>query len=60
MDTILLTTLILLLVVTISILYLNIRSKPKIDSNEAEEIRNLNAEIVRLKDSLNNTINTSL
>ena len=60
MDTILLTILILLLLVTITILYLNIRSKPKSDSKESEEITNLNAEIVRLKDSLNTTINSSL
>ena len=60
MDTILLTILILLLLVTIAILYLNIRSKPKSDTKESEEIANLNAEIVRLKDSLNTTINTSL
>ena len=53
MDTILLTMLILLLVATTAILYLNIKSKPKGDSKEAEEIANLNAEIVRLKDSLN-------
>ena len=42
MDTILLTILILLLVATLAILYLNIRSKPKSDSKEAEEIANLN------------------
>ena len=60
MDTILLTILILLLLVTVAILYLNIRSKPKSDSKESEEIANLNAEIVRLKDSLNTTINASL
>ena len=60
MDTILLTILILLLVATLAILYLNIRSKPKGDSKEAEEIAKLNAEIIRLKDSLNSTINTSL
>ena len=60
MDTILLTILILLLLVTIAILYLNIRSKPRNDSKESEEIANLNAEIVRLKDSLKTTINTSL
>ena len=34
-----------------------VRKIPKV---EAEEIANLNAEIVRLKDSLNTTINTSL
>jgi len=60
MDTILLTILILLLVATLATLYLNIKSKPRNDSKEAEEIANLNNEIVRLKDSLNTTINTSL
>ena len=60
MDTILLIILVLLLVATSAILYLNIRSKPKDESKEAEEIANLNTEIVRLKDSLNTTINTSL
>jgi DNA recombination protein RmuC len=60
MDTILLTILVLLLLATLAILYLNIRFKSKDNKKEAEEIANLNAEIVRLKDSLNNTINTSL
>ena len=60
MDTILLITLGLLLIATLSILYLNIKSKPKNENKEAEEIANLNAEIVRLKDSLNTTITTSL
>jgi DNA recombination protein RmuC len=60
MDTILLIILVLLLIATLAILYLNIRSKPKENNNEAEEIANLNAEIVKLKDSLNSTINTSL
>ena len=62
MDTILLIILIILLGATLGILYLNLKSKPK-DENEnkeAEELANLNAEIVRLKDSLNSTINTSL
>ena len=62
MDTILLIILVILLGATLGILYLNLRSKPK-DENEnkeAEELANLNAEIVRLKDSLNSTINTSL
>ena len=60
MDIILLIILILLLLATLVILYLNIKSKPRHESKEAEEIANLNAEIVRLKDSLNSTINTSL
>ena len=60
MDTILLTILILLLIATLAILYLNIRSAPKNDSKESEEIANLNTEIIRLKDSLNTTINSSL
>jgi len=62
MDAILLIILIILLGATLGILYLNLRSKPK-DENEnkeAEEIANLNAEIVKLKDSVNATINTSL
>ena len=62
MDTILLIILVILIGATLGILYLNLRSKPK-DENEnkeAEELANLNAEIVRLKDSLNSTINTSL
>ena len=62
MDTILLIILVILLGATLGILYLNLRSKPK-DENEnkeAEELSNLNAEIVRLKDSLNSTINSSL
>ncbi len=62
MDTILLIILIILLGATLGILYLNLRSKTKDDSEnqEAEEIANLKTEIVTLKDTLNNTINTSL
>ncbi|MDA9663399.1 DNA recombination protein RmuC [Candidatus Pelagibacter sp.] len=62
MDTFLLIILVLLLGATSSILYLNLRSKPKdvSESKEAEEIANLNIEIVKLKDSLNSTINNSL
>ena len=60
MDTILLITLVLLLVATLAILYLSIKSKPKNENKEVEEIANLNAEIIRLKDSLNSTINTSV
>mgnify|MGYP006872165544 CR=1 FL=1 len=52
----------LLFVVALAILYLTLksRSKDKDENKEAEEIANLNAEIVKLKDSMNNTINTSL
>ena len=62
MDTILLIILIILLGATLGILYLNLRSKPQEEkeNKEAEEIANLNAEIVKLKDSVNATINTSL
>ena len=62
MDTILLIVLVLLLSATLGILYLNIRTKPKDESQnkEAEEIANLKNEIVTLKDTLNNTINSSL
>ena len=60
MDTILLIILVSLLVTTLVILYLNIKSNPKSDNKETEEIANLKNEIVTLKDTLNNTINTSL
>jgi len=60
MDNILLTLLVVLMVATLASLYLNLRSKPKDENKENEEIANLNAEIVKLKDSLNTTINTSL
>ena len=60
MDDILLTLIVLLLVATLGILYLNLKSKPKDENKENEEIANLNVEIVKLKDSLNTTINTSL
>jgi len=62
MDSILLTLLVLLLGTTLGILYLNLKSTTydENESKEAEEIANLNAEIVKLKDSLNTTINTSL
>ena len=48
MDTILLILLFLLLGVTLGVLYLNLRSKPKEESEnkEVEEIANLKAEIV--------------
>ena len=38
----------------------NFLYKKKEDENKADEIANLNAEIIKLKDSLNTTINTSL
>ena len=60
MDTILLIVLILIFGATLAILYLNIKSKTKEVDKDSDEIANLNAEIVRLKDSLNSTINTSL
>ena len=62
MDTILLIILLLLLGSTLGVLYLNLRPKPKEESEnkEAEEIANLKAEIVSLKETLNNTINNSL
>ena len=46
--------------VILAILYLNIKSKKENRADETNEIANLNAEIIRLKDSLNSTINTSL
>ena len=62
MDSILLILLVVLLGATLAILYLHLKSKSKDESEnkEAEEIANLNAEIVKLKDSVNATINTSL
>ena len=60
MDIILLIILFLLLGATLAILYLSLKSKTSGDNKEREEITNLNAEIVRLKDTLNTTINNSL
>ena len=62
MDTILIIILALILIATLAILYLNLKSniKKEDENQESEEIANLNAEIVKLKDSLNTTINTSL
>ena len=62
MDIILVVLLVLLVGIASSILYLNLKSKPKDDNEnkEAEEIANLKTEIQNLKDTLNNTINTSL
>ena len=61
MDTILIIILALILIATSAILYLNIKSNlKKEDENKAYEIANLNAEIIKLKDSLNTTINSSL
>ena len=62
MDTILIIILALILIATSAILYLNIKSniKKEDENQESEEIANLNAEIVKLKDSLNTTINASL
>jgi DNA recombination protein RmuC len=62
MDIILIVLLVLLVGIASSILYLNLKSKPRDDNEnkEAEEIANLKTEIQNLKDTLNNTINTSL
>ncbi len=61
MDIILIIILVSILVATLSILYLNIKSNIKKENeNKSDEIANLNAEIIKLKDSLNTTINTSL
>ena len=61
MDIILIIILVSILAATLFILYLNIKSNTKKeDENKADEIANLNAEIIKLKDSLNITINTSL
>ena len=62
MDIILIILLVLLVGIASTILYLNLRSRPKdeMKHKEAEEIANLKTEIQSLKDTLNNTINTSL
>ncbi len=60
MNSILLILLVILLLTTLGILYLNLRYKQKDDNREVEEIANLNTEIVKLKESLNATINNSL
>ena len=62
MDTILLLILLLLLGATLGVLYLNLRTKPKeeTENKKVEEIANLKSEIVSLRDTLNNTINNSL
>jgi len=57
----LLFTLITLIIVVIYLLIKQKTNKDEVGENkEAEEIANLNAEIVKLKDSVNATINTSL
>ena len=62
MDTILLILLVLLLGGVLTILYLNLKTKPnqENENKEAEEIANLKSEISSLKDTLNTTINSSL
>ena len=62
MDIILIVLLLLLVGIASSILYLNLKTKPKGDNEnkEAEEIANLKLEISSLKDTLNTTINSSL
>jgi hypothetical protein len=54
MDIILVVLLVLLVGIASSILYLNLKSKPKDDNEnkEAEEIANLKTEIQNLKDTL--------
>jgi DNA recombination protein RmuC len=60
MDIVLLIVLVLLTGIASAILYLNIKSKPKNENKEAEEMANLKSEITNLKDTLNTTINNSL
>src|SRR5210317_392117 len=60
MDIVLLIVLVLLTGIASAILYINIKSKPKNENKEAEEIANLKSEITNLKDTLNTTINNSL
>ena len=62
MDIILIVLLVLLVGIASSILYLNLKTKPKEDNEnkEAEEIANLKSEISSLKDTLNTTITAHL
>jgi DNA recombination protein RmuC len=60
MDIVLLIVLVVLTGIASAILYLSIKSKPKNENKEAEEIANLKSEITNLKDTLNTTINNSL
>ncbi len=60
MEVIFLVILVALLGVVSTILYLNLKSKPKDENKDAEEIANLKSEISNLKDTLNTTINNSL
>ena len=62
MDTILIILILILLGIALATLYTNLKSKNKDENHnkEADEIVNLNAEIIKLKDSLNSSINTSL
>mgnify|MGYP003326810913 CR=1 FL=1 len=53
MEVIFLIILVALLGVVSTILYLNLKSKPKNENKEAEEIANLKSEISNLKDTLN-------
>ena len=57
MEVIFLVILFALLGVVSAILYLNLKSKPKDENKDAEEIANLKSEISNLKDTLNTTIN---
>jgi DNA recombination protein RmuC len=60
MDIVLLIVLVVLTGIASAILYLNIKSKPRDENKEAEEMANLKSEITNLKDTLNTTINNSL
>ena len=60
MEVIFLVILVALLGVVSTILYLNLKFKPKDENKDAEEIANLKSEISNLKDTLNTTINNSL
>jgi DNA recombination protein RmuC len=60
MDIVLLIVLVALTGIASAILYLNIKSKPRDENKEADEMANLKSEITNLKDTLNTTINNSL
>ena len=60
MDTILIIILALILIATLAILYLNIKSNAKKEdtNKEADEIADLNAEIIKLGSSLRGRLTT--
>ena len=53
MDTFLLIILVILLGATLTILYLNLKSKPKDENESVEEIANLKTLVMKVMDKMN-------